>query len=332
MSEVLSQNEIDALLNALNSGEVDVKEIKEETKTKKIRTYDFRNPQKMGKDQLRTLEIIHDNFGRLLQTFLSGYLRAQIKTSLLSVEQYAYSEFSNALSNPSFISIINLEPLTGDSIIEISPEIAFVIIDRLLGGDGEKASTIRVFTEIEITLLKKIINKLLKLLAQAWENVVQLKPSLEKVETNPQFAQIVSPNETIALITFSISIGNIDGMINVCIPHIVLEPIINKLTTKLWFTSAKTKVDSLEDNSLLHKRIKSTSVLLKAELGRATLSVSEILDLQIGDVVKLDTFEDNLAQVAIGSNLKYHCEPGLTGNNLAIKISRVIKDGDDADD
>lgn len=332
MSEVLSQNEIDALLNALNSGEVDVKEIKEETSEKRIKTYDFRNPQKIGKDQLRTLEIIHDNFSRLLQTFLSGYLRAPIKVSLLSVDQYAYSEFSNALRNPSFISIINLEPLSGDSILEISPEIAFTIIDRLLGGDGDNVFAVRTFTEIEITLLKKIVHKIIKLLSQAWENVIELKPNLEKVETNPQFAQIVSQNETIALITLNINIGEIDGMINLCIPYLTLEPIVNKLSTRMWFSSTKKKMDTKDSSSSIINKIKSTKVLLNAVLGTSILTVNEILDLQVGDVIKIDTFDDNLAQIKVGSNLTYLCEPGSLGNKVAVKISKVIKDGEELDE
>ena len=229
MSEVLSQNEIDALLQALNSGEVDVQEIKEEESAKKIKKYDFRNPQKVAKDQLRTLEIIHENFARLLQTFLSGYLRAPVKASILTVDQYAYSEFSNAISNPAFLSIIDFEPLNGQILIDISTNLVFTIIDRLLGGDGEEINEIRGFTEIEISLLRKMMIKMMDLIREAWENVIDLNPTLEKIEVNSQFAQIVPPNETIALTTINLSIGDIEGMLNVCIPYIVLEPILDKL-------------------------------------------------------------------------------------------------------
>lgn len=331
LSEVLSQSEIDSLLNALSTGEVDVKEIEADTKEKKIRNYDFRNPQKMAKDQLRTLEIIHENFSRLLQTFLSGYLSTPVKITLLSVEQLAYSEFSNAISNPAFLSIVNFSPLPGECIYDISPEIAFAIIDRLLGGDGEKAYEIRTFTEIELTLLTKTISKTNDLISRAWENVIELNPYLEKIETNPQFAQVVSPNETIALITLNISIGETDGMFNICIPHIVIESIMDKLTTKLWFS--KTKKTSKKDNiEIIEKRLKNALIELKAELASSDLTVKELLDLQLGDVIKLGNFDGKEVVIKVGTEFKFYGKPGTIGKNMAVKIARVKKDGDEADD
>ncbi|MGF7057158.1 flagellar motor switch protein FliM [Brassicibacter mesophilus] len=330
MAEVLSQNEIDALLKALSTGEVDVQEIKEESTEKKVKKYDFRNPQKIAKDQLRTLEIIHDNFGRLLQTFLSGYLRAPVKISVLTVDQYAYSEFSNAISNPAFLSIVNFEPLSGQVIVDISTNIAFIIIDRLLGGNGENANEIRSFTEIELTLLNKMMKKVIGLMTQAWDNVIILTPSLEKIETNSQFAQIVSPSETIALITLNISIGNIEGMINICIPHIVIEPILNQLSTKLWFSTTKKDVSN-NDKEIIEKRIKNAYVVLGAVLSSTEITVKELVDLQVGDVIKLNNKLDDEVRMNVGSSLKFYGVPGSNKNKVAVKITRVQKDGDDLD-
>lgn len=331
MSEVLSQNEIDALLNALSSGEVDVHEIKEESEEKKIKKYDFRNPQKIAKDQLRTLEIIHDNFGRLIQTFLSGYLRAPVKISVLTVDQYAYSEFSNAISNPAFLSIINFQPLTGQVIMDLSSNIAFAIIDRLLGGVGENVSNIRSFTEIELTLLKKIVNRMISFIVEAWSNVIKLEPYLEKIETNSQFAQIVSPNETVALITLNMSIGEIEGMMNICIPHIVIEPILNKLSTKFWFSTSRKDITK-NDVKLIEKRVKNVNVEVAAILGSSYITVGEILNLQVKDVIKLDTNIKDGVKVRVGSNYKYLGIPGTKKNKMAVKIQRVVKDGDDIND
>ncbi|SHI05384.1 flagellar motor switch protein FliM [Sporanaerobacter acetigenes] len=330
MSEVLSQNEIDALLQALNSGEVDVQEIKEEESAKKIKKYDFRNPQKVAKDQLRTLEIIHENFARLLQTFLSGYLRAPVKASILTVDQYAYSEFSNAISNPAFLSIIDFEPLNGQILIDISTNLVFTIIDRLLGGDGEEINEIRGFTEIEISLLRKMMIKMMDLIREAWENVIDLNPTLEKIEVNSQFAQIVPPNETIALTTINLSIGDIEGMLNVCIPYIVLEPILDKLSTKFWFSNAKKEI-SKEEIKAIRNRILETSVPIKAELGSATISVNDIINLQIGDVIKLDGEKDML-KLRIGSNVKFLGTPGAKNNKMAVKVVKVLKDGENSHD
>lgn len=331
MAEVLSQNEIDALLNALSTGEVDVKEMKDNSSEKKVRRYDFRNPQKIAKDQLRTLEIIHDNFSRLLQTFLSGYLRAPVKISVLTVDQYAYSEFTNAISNPAFLSLVDFEPLSGQIIIDISTNTAFAIIDRLLGGDGEKLVDIRSFTEIELTLLKNIMKRIIGLMAQAWDNVIILTPTLEKIETNSQFAQIISPNETIALVTMNLSIGNIEGLINICIPHIVLEPILEKLSTKLWFSTTKKEATEI-DKELLHKRIKSTYVSLNANLSSTKITVGDLINLQRGDVIMLNGTTKDEVFINVGTQLKFYGRPGANKNKVAVRITRVQKEGDVTDD
>lgn len=326
MAEVLSQNEIDALLNALNSGEVNVEEIKEEESSKKVKKYDFRNPQKIAKDQLRTLEIIHENFSRLLQTFLSGYLRAPIRISILSVEQYAYSEFNNGISNPAFLSIINFNPLSGQIILDLSTNIVFTIIDRLLGGDGGELNTIRGFTEIELSLLKSMMVKIMQLIKEAWENVIQLSPTLEKIEINSQFAQIVPPNETIALVTLNVAIGSTEGMLNICIPYIVIEPILDKLSTKFWFSNSKKEI-SEKDLKVIKKRILETMVPVRAIAGSTKIKIRDIANLQTGDVIKFDC-DNNLINVKIGSNVKFVGTPGTVNNKMAIKIVNVVKDGE----
>ncbi len=328
MTEVLSQNEIDALLQALDSGEVDVQEMKEEESSKKIKKYDFRNPQKIAKDQLRTVEIIHENFGRLLQTFLSGYLRAPVKISILTVEQYAYSEFSNSISNPAFLSIINFKPLDGQILMDISTNIVYAIIDRLLGGDGEGNQEIRSFTEIELSLLEVIVERIMEIIEEAWINVIDLNPSLEKIEVNSQFAQIVPPNETIALVTMNVNIGSTEGMINMCIPYIVIEPILDRLSTKYWFSTSKKEI-SQEEKKMIKSRILQTAVPIRAELGSTTVRVQDIINLQKGDVIRLNSRRDDAINLRIGSNVKFLGEPGTIGNNMAVKIVSVVKDGED---
>lgn len=330
MAEVLSQNEIDALLNALTSGEVDVEEIQEVDSASKIRKYDFRNPQKIAKDQLRTLEIIHENFGRLFQTFLSGYLRAPVKTNILTVDQFAYSEFSNAISNPAFLSIIDFKPLNGQILIDISTNVVYSIIDRLLGGDGTEKQEIRAFSEIELSLLESMMNKIMPIIEESWQNVVQLKPKLDKIETNPQFAQIVPPNETIALITMNIDIGATEGMLNVCIPYLVIEPILDKLSTRYWFSTEQRGL-SEKEMAAVRERILNTRVPVRAELGSTILNVREVLNLQRGDVIKLDTFIDDMAKIKVGSQVKFVGNIGVSKNKMAIKIANVVKDGDEID-
>ncbi|MFA5575814.1 MAG: flagellar motor switch protein FliM [Tissierellaceae bacterium] len=326
MAEVLSQSEIDALLNALKTGELDVEEIQDEDNTKKIKKYDFKNPQKISKDQLKTLEVIHENLGRFMQTFLTGYLRYPVKIEILTVDQFAYSEFSNALSNPAFLCLIDFLPLNGQILMDISTNVIYTIIDRLLGGDGADKQEVRNFTEIELSLLKKMVERIVEDFKEAWENVIELQPTLEKIETNPQFAQIVPPNETIALITMNIEIGSVEGMMNICLPHILLEPILDRLNTRLWFTTS-IKEHSQQEIKIMRERILQTRIPLVAELGTTTITVKDILNLLPGDVIKLGRREN--IPIRVGSNVKFKGEVGVASNKMAVKIVEVVKEGED---
>ncbi|NLM03878.1 MAG: flagellar motor switch protein FliM [Clostridiales bacterium] len=327
MSDVMSQSEIDALLQALSSGELDAEEIKEDTQDKKAKIYDFKSPKKLAKDQLRTLQIIHENFSRMLNTFLSGYLRAYVQTEVISVEELSYYEFSNSIVNPALISIINFQPLTGQIIMDISPLIAFTIIDRILGGSGKIYEETRTFTEIEITLIKKIMRQILELIIDPWENVIELHPSLEKIETNSQFAQIVSPNETVALITLNIKIGEVEGMLNICIPHIVIEPILPKLSTKFWFASvSKSMTES--DKKSLREHIEKSNVNVIVNLGSTYITVKDFINLQIGDVILLDKLVKDEIEIMIGNKRKYFGLPGTRNNKMAVQVTRIDKEGD----
>ncbi|AKL95471.1 flagellar motor switch protein FliM [Clostridium aceticum] len=331
MSDVLSQNEIDALLLALNSGELDAEEIKEEKQERKAKTYDFKSPKKLAKDQLRTLQIIHENFSRTLNTFLSGYLRSYVNTEVSSVEELSYYEFSNSIVNPAVLSIVNFHPLTGQIIVDLSSSIAFTLIDRILGGSGKSYEESRTFTEIEITLIKKFMRQVIDLMIDPWENVIELQPSLEKIETNSQFAQIVSPNETVALITLNIAIGDVVGMLNLCIPHIVIEPILAKLSTKFWFSSVSKAVTE-EDKQSLKKRVEKSKIHVTARLGSTFITVKDFLELQIGDVIVLDQLANEEAEILVGDKRKYLGIPGTIKNKIAMKVTKIDKGGDELDE
>ena len=330
MADVLSQSEIDSLLQALSTGELDAEEIKYEEQDKKIRSYDFKSPKKLAKDQLRTLQIIHENFSRMLNTFLSGYLRSYVQAEVISVEELSYYEFSNSIVNPAVISIVNFQPLTGQILLDLSPSIAFTLIDRILGGSGKSYEETRTFTEIEITLIKKLMRQMLALMIDPWENVIELKLDLEKMETNSQFAQIVSPNETVALITLNLRIGDIEGMLNICIPHIVIEPILPKLSTKFWFSSIS-KTVSEEEKYNLKNKIKKSKVNISAELGSTYITVRDFLELQRGDVIPLKKLTNDEIEVRVGEKRKYFGIPGTLNNKMAIKVTRIDKEGDELD-
>jgi flagellar motor switch protein FliM len=331
LADVLSQNEIDALLAQLSSGEVDADDIKVEQQDKKIKLYDFKSPKKLAKDQLRTLQIIHENFARALNTFLSGYLRTYIHAEVKNVEELSYYEFSNSVVNPAVLSIVNFQPLSGQIIVDLSPTIAFNIIDRILGGSGKPFKESRTFTEIELTLIKKLKRQIIDLMEQPWENVIELSPKLDKIETNSQFAQIVSPNETIALITLSLRIGDVEGLLNICLPHLVIEPIIEKLSTKFWFASISKSVTE-EDREKLQKRVEKTQVDLMAELASTHITVRHFLEMQIGDVIELDTPSDGEVKLYVGDKMKFRAVPGTSNNRLAVKIISTEVKGDESDE
>ena len=250
MGDVLSQNEIDNLLQALSSGELDAEEIKDSDE-KQIKNYDFARPAKFSKEHLRTLEIIFEHYGRLLSTNLPVYLRKAIQVEVMNSEAVSYSEFSNALSNPVLLGIINFAPLKGNIILEIASNLGYAMVDRMLGGEGEPLEKTREFSEIELLIIERILTVCVNLLHEPWENVVDIHPRLERIETNSQFAQIISPSEMIAIVTINIKIGDVEGLMNVCLPYLTLEDIMDKLNTKYWYSTMQDKdeqqyVDAIE--------------------------------------------------------------------------------------
>ncbi len=331
MADIMSQSEIDNLLSALSSGELDIGDIKEEKEERKIKEYNFKLPNKFAKDHMRTLQIMHENFSRLLQTYLSGYLRTLVQIDVASVDQLTYGEFSNSMPNPSILGIVEFAPLSGNIIVHVLPNISFAMIERVLGGTGQGFERARGFTEIELSLLERIVNQLVTFFKDPWKNVIDLKPRVKKIETNPQFAQIMSPNETVALVTLNIKIGTTEGMIHVCIPHLVIEPIIPKLSTKFWF-SGVTKELTEAEIKVIERRINTTLIPVRAVLGTNDITVKDFLELQIGDVIPLNTAVDSELPIFIGSSMKFKGKPGLKKNKVAIKITDVLKKGDESDE
>lgn len=323
MGEVLSQSEIDELFKALNTGEIDVNDMQEATEQKGVKVYDFTRPSKFSKEQLRTLEIIFENYARLISTYLSGHLRTMVSAEVMNAEAITYSEFSNALINPVILAVTDFRPLKGSILLELSPNMGFTIIDRVLGGSGTGLNTIRDFTDIERVILEKIFIQFVQLLVEPWQNVVELEPMLEKIETNSQVVQIISPNEIIALVTLNIKIGNVAGMMNICIPHLVIESIMDKLNTKFWFAQKEQELGPSYEE-YIQKMIQKSRVPVRAVLGKTHITVREFLDLTRSDIVKLDQDIDSDLDIYVGNILKFTGTPGEYKNKVAIKINKVI--------
>lgn len=324
MGDVLSQNEIDNLLQALSSGELDAEEIKDSDE-KQIKNYDFARPAKFSKEHLRTLEIIFEHYGRLLSTNLPVYLRKAIQVEVMNSEAVSYSEFSNALSNPVLLGIINFAPLKGNIILEIASNLGYAMVDRMLGGEGEPLEKTREFSEIELLVIERILTVCVNLLHEPWENVVDIHPRLERIETNSQFAQIISPSEMIAIVTINIKIGDVEGLMNVCLPYLTLEDIMDKLNTKYWYSIMQDK-DEQQYVDAIETLISKAPIPMKAVLGNSTISVSDFSGLQVGDIIRLDTKVNQELDVFVGNIKKFTALPGSSGDKYAVRITSVIRE------
>ncbi|MEG1457728.1 MAG: flagellar motor switch protein FliM [Acetivibrio sp.] len=324
MGDVLSQNEIDNLLAALSSGEIDAEEMKE-TGEKQVKNYDFARPSKFSKEHLRTLEIIFEHYGRLLSTNLPAYLRKNVQVEVMNSEAITYSEFSNALSNPVLLGIINFQPLEGNIIMEIADNLGYAIVDRMLGGGGEPLEKSRDFTEIELMILQRVLNTCTNLLVEPWQSVVTIAPRLERIETNSQFAQIISPSEMTSIVTMNIKIGTVEGLMNICIPYACVEPVIEKLNTKYWYSTMQKKDDGIYKDAI-ESAIEKVKIPVKAVLGKSAISVNDFANMQVGDIIRLNTKVDEELNVFVGNLKKFTALPGASSDTYAIRVTSVIRE------
>ena len=324
MGDVLSQNEIDSLLAALSSGELDVDEIKESGE-KQVKDYDFARPSKFSKEHLRTLEIIFEHYGRLLSTNLPVYLRKNVQIEVMNSEAVTYQEFTNALSNPVLLGIVNFAPLQGSIIIEMATNLGYAMVDRMLGGKGDPIDKVREFSEIELLIIERIMVVCVNLLHDPWSNVLDVQPRLERIETNSQYAQIISPSEMIAIITINVKIGDVEGLMNICLPYLVLEDVIDKLNTKYWYANMQ-QYDETNYADAIEVLIRKAQIPVKAVLGNSTISVSDFSMLQIGDIIRLDRNVEEELDVYVGNIKKFSALPGASGDNYAVRVTEVIRE------
>ncbi|MDF2820716.1 MAG: flagellar motor switch protein FliM [Clostridiales bacterium] len=326
-NDVLSQNEIDSLLNALRTGDLDVSDMADSGE-KQVKDYDFARPSKFSKDHLRTLEIIFEHFSRLLSTTLPAYLRSSVQVEVVNSEAVRFVEFSGAMSTPVLLGMVNFYPLKGSGVLELSVNLGYTIIDRLLGGKGKSLEKNREFSEIETTILEKIFNVCVNQLREPWKNVVELEPRLEKLETNPQFAQIIDPNEMIALVTLNVRIGKEEGLMNICLPYILIEPVMDKLNTKYWFSNMQHK-DQQSYTDVIESVISKVKIPLKVNLGRSSISVGDFVNLQKGDIIRLDTKIDGELDVYVGNIKKFKGKPGHSKDFNALQVTSIFKEEED---
>ena len=326
MGEVLSQSEIDSLLAALSTGELKVDDTQKKEE-KQVKNYDFKRPAKFSKEHLRTLEIIYEHYGRLVSTNLAVYLRKNIQISVASSETVTFSEFSNALSNPVILGIINFNPLPGNILIDMSCNLGFSMIDRMLGGQGNPLEKNREFSEIEMAILEKLMIICMQMMREPWKNVLDISPMMERIETNSQFAQMIAPSDMIAIVTLNVKIGDIEGLMNICLPFFTLEDIIDKLNTKFWYSTMQAKSSETYDE-YIESLIRRVSIPVKAVLGKSSVSVNDFINLQPGDIIRLDKGVDSELNIYVGNLKKFTALPGSSKDKYAVRVTSVIREGE----
>ncbi len=324
--EILSQNEIDSLLSAISSGEMDAEELKKEDEKQKVSVYDFKRALRFSKDQIRGIARIHDNFARLLTTFFSGKLRTYVNISVASVDQVPYEEFIRSIPKTTILNVYSVEPLEGRLLMEVNPNIAYSMLDRILGGKGTSEVQIDSLTEIETLIMTQLFEQSVVNLKEAWATMIDIDPILEEFENNPQFLQMVSPNETVVVVSFNTQIGEVSGMINICIPHIILEPIIPKLSVHYWMETG-TKTRDPETYQQLQNHVREIYVETKAILGKTNITVEQLLGLKENDVILLNQSIDTPLEMVVNQQPKMLVQPGKTKNNIAVQVLEVFEGG-----
>jgi flagellar motor switch protein FliM len=325
LSDILSQAEIDALLNQMMSSDEGISDAPPMMlKAKEARPYDFANPSKFNREQLRTLENIFDNFARSTSSFLTGYLRTAAHLEVSSSEEIMYRDFNVALANPVILSMIELAPLKGTVIADMSSNVGYAIIDRILGGPGFGINKMRDFSEIEKILLERVMLQILSFLPEPWEGVLPLRPRLEKIETNTQFAQIIAPTDKVALVVLTIKIGTSEGNISFCLPHRVLEPIVDRLYTRFWYGQKE------EENKDMYRErleieLERAKVPVSVQVGTSRIMVNDFINLQVGDIIPLDSYVSSDVSVLIGKMHKFHAKPGPSRGKYAVQITDLIE-------
>ncbi|MCF6410576.1 flagellar motor switch protein FliM [Pseudalkalibacillus salsuginis] len=327
MADVLSQNEIDALLSAISTGEMDAEELKKEEAEKKVRVYDFKRALRFSKDQVRSLTRIHENYARLLTTYFSAQLRTYVQISVASVDQVPYEEFIRSVPKMTILNLFEAPPLDGRLLIEVNPNIAYAMLDRVLGGQGKGMNKVDSLTEIETRIMNQLFDRALDSFGEAWGSIIDVEPEMLDFEVNPQFLQMVSPNETVVVISLTTTIGETSGMINICLPHVVLEPIIPKLSVHHWMQK-KQRERLPEEIEKLESRVKTAMLPITAELGRCDISVQEFLSLSNNDVLELDQKISQPLTISVQGRNKFIGQPGKVKNQMAIQIIDAYEKGD----
>ncbi len=320
----LSQGEIDALLSKLAT-EGEQPEAVQEERWKVIKTYDFRRPDKLSKDQMRTLQLIHETFGRLASSSLSAYLRTAVQLNLVSIEQGVYGEYVERMPGDTILHILSMDPLPGSCLIGLDRVAAITAVDRLLGGSGMAPDTSRTPTEIELALLQAFVGNMLQGLTEAWGRVAELQSIIRDVVLDPRYVQVALRSDPVVVIAFEVSMVQNSGTVTLCLPYVALEPVLPKLTAQLWFASARHGAGVLQTQQL-RQNLGAVDVEVMVELGSTMVTLEDLKGLREGDVIMLDRSVGQPMDLVIGSRRKFVVRPGTIGNKMAVQITGKVEE------
>ena len=326
MADILSQEEIDALLEVVDDDvpeEVETVKESDVLAQRQVTLYDFKRPNRVSKEQLRAFRGIHDKMARNLSSQISAVMRSIVEIQLHSVDQMTYGEFLMSLPSPTSFNVFSLKPLDGTGVLEINPSIAFPMIDRLLGGKGDPYEATREFSDIELSLLDTILKQMMQHLKESWAPIAEVFPSIDAKESSPNVVQIVAQNEIVIMVVMEIIIGHSSGMMNLCYPVISLESVLSRLASRDLMLSETSSKKSR--NRELQALLGGAAVELSAMLGGTRLTLNEVLDLNVGDIVRLDKAADDTVTVNVTGREKYVASVGLQRYRKTIKVEEIIK-------
>ncbi|MCG8484436.1 MAG: flagellar motor switch protein FliM [Clostridia bacterium] len=327
MKNVLSQDEIDSLINALSTGELDTVEIEEAKHN--VKDYDFRRPNKLSKDQIQTLRGIHENYARIVSNILSNQVRNNVKLVIASIEQVTFGEFVRSIPNPTIMGYYSCDPLDGICILELNPDFCFSMIDLYFGGTMSHRFNVREFTDIELMMTKEMIKGMIDNFKTVWSDVIELSPELEAIETNPLLQQSLPHNETVVLMTFKAQVLEESSLINLCIPYRTIEKVADDLHAKNY-DIMKSKGDSHVYKEHIEKALKNVKLNTSVLLGKTKIAVEDFVELDVGDIIELDTNLSQPMKLFVEDKEKLYVQPGLYNQKLSVQVVGDI--GKDADE
>ncbi len=329
MADVLSQSEIDALLFALNSGEVTAEDMRREDQSGRVKTYDFKRAMRFSKEHIRTISRIYEQCSRLLTTYFSAQLRTAVQLSVASVDQLPYEEFIRSIPSFTVLHLFDVRPMDGKFLMVVPPNTVYPMLDRLLGGYGELLRVDRHLTEIEMSVLERLFSRSVSAFTASWKSVADLQFAYDSLEVNPQFISVVNQSDVVLVVSLSLSIGNITGIVSICMPHVVLEPLLGRLSTRFTLASPHAHDQQMDERQvqILTQQIDKVQVWLKVMLGQTKIPIDDLLHLSPGDVIPLEQPVSSGLSVLIGEEEKYLGHPGTHRGRYAIKITDVVEDG-----